>query len=556
MSNQAVYVWIFFYKYGIIERSMGECPVNTNFLIDDRDLRDAQTKCAGISDVNVKNRAIANVFLAKIAEKFFSEGNTEVDIETSLHTVESIAKEYEISDVYVNGNYVDVRLYFDENEISVPRKHFDDEMLPIAYMFIKLQEDLQQAEVAGFILPDTITVVDDNSKNYPVNENALVPFEEIDYLFRDADDLYNVEDSEIYSAIDGSNENLKDFVKKLLHSYDGRKRFKKAYLAQSVLSGMEISEVSDVESEPVEEVLIQENIIPNIEEVINTEDNYNFTTVVSPNLSEEVEDETKQTTAEQIIEEAPEELTEPEYPDVEIPEEIPAESEEEMRAEDIDTLFETEENSAVSQPVQKKKSLMPLLLLVLLLCVGGYFGYTKFSQPKEVVQNELQEPAAVEQNEKAENTSEAMPVETVEKTQESISKNEGNSVSIPAIEQNLDASILVSNLRIDWEVPSGYVSNTQAKRYLVKLGKIIQLNLKAELLLLNKPPITNRIKVELKYNDASKSFETVGIVLSSGEQSVDNLILQTVQKALGTKLSISTESFGKLSGNPVLIIKL
>ena len=120
----------------------------------------------------------------------------------------------------------------------------------------------------------------------------------------------------------------------------------------------------------------------------------------------------------------------------------------------------------------------------------------------------------------------------------------------------MDASILVTNLKVDWEVSAGYASNTSAKRYLIKLGKIIQLNLKTELLLLNKPPISNKIAVEIRYNPSSRKFEAMGVTVSSGEQSVDNVIMQTVNKALAMNLSMNTDSFAKLQGNPVLIIHL
>lgn len=75
-------------------------------------------------------------------------------------------------------------------------------------------------------------------------------------------------------------------------------------------------------------------------------------------------------------------------------------------------------------------------------------------------------------------------------------------------------------------------------------------------MLLNKPPITNKIGVEIKYNRDSRKFEAVGITISSGENSVDALILQTVNKALAMNLSTNTDSFAKLQGNPVLIIHL
>ena len=149
-----------------------------------------------------------------------------------------------------------------------------------------------------------------------------------------------------------------------------------------------------------------------------------------------------------------------------------------------------------------------------------------------------------------------MPVESVDITKNIDNQEEGTAVSVPTIENNLDASILVSNLKIDWEVPAGYASNTTVTKYLIKLGKIIQLNLKAELLLLSKPPITNRIVVEVKYNDALKMFEPVNIITSSGEKTVDELIMETVKKAFKTKAITNTEAFTKLEGNPMLVIKL
>ena len=150
-----------------------------------------------------------------------------------------------------------------------------------------------------------------------------------------------------------------------------------------------------------------------------------------------------------------------------------------------------------------------------------------------------------------------MPNETVNDSKTPVQNNEAaNSVSIPAIEQNLDASVLVSNLKVDWEVPEGYASNTSAKRYLIKLGKIVQLNLKSDLLLLNKPPIANRITVELRFNPNISKFEVVGIQSSSGEKNVDETILDTIKAALKMSLSSNTESFGHMQGNPILVIKL
>ena len=551
----------------------------TNFLIEEREVETAQELCANIKDNEIRSRAVANCVAAIIAKKYFAETAQEVDIETGLYNLENILKDFEISDIYVNGNYIDLRLYFDEKEICVPKSHFDNETEPLAYMFIKVSEDIKDATVTGFILPDTITRIKDNNGYYAVNENALSPYEEIEYLLRNHDDLFNVEDEEIFDFIDNKSENKAGFVKKLVLSTDGRLRFKKAIKANNILKNVTLSEeVLQEETELTEgfgdfnfaDIMLEttdsannqteEAAELNQEKPSFTEQNedYPFSTVASPKFEETEPEIADLDNLEAEIEASEEQFTEPESENrVQEEETEETEGAEKVEiaedAEEIDTLFEEKsENSENIDFRPKRKKLSPVLVLLLLAAAiggAGYFGYTKFAQsmPEETLP--APEPAQ-------EQTSDAMPVETVEKTPVSASSNEGNSVSIPAIEKNLDASILVTNLRVELDVPAGYASNTQARRYLTKLGKIIQLNLKSELLLLSRPPISNKIAVEIKYNKNTKSFEAVDFVTSSGEKTVDDVIMQTIKGALNKNLNINTDSFGKLSGNPIILIKL
>ena len=318
------------------------------------------------------------------------------------------------------------------------------------------------------------------------------------------------------------------------------------------------------DEENIEDITIQEDMPfasldnePSEEatEEVSSNTTFEYTTVASPSID----------TSEDILEEL---TNQPEDNNIEAPI-----SEENGTGEQIEALFNNDTEDVVNEdaatteetpglkvyPAKQKKSfLIPLSILLVLIAAGalGYVGYTKFlaSPPpsEDIINNETSNP----ESQAAPKTEEAMPIESVEATTPQNTVNEAASETIPMIEQNLDASILVSNLKVEWEVPAAYTSNTSAKRYLTKLGKIIQLNLKTELLLLNKPPITNKIGVEIKYNRDSRKFEAVGITISSGENSVDALILQTVNKALAMNLSTNTDSFAKLQGNPVLIIHL
>lgn len=686
-----------------------------NFLIEETDLELAQEICKPLENSVKRNRALANAISANIAAKFFTEGNCTVDTESGLHNIAAILEKYDISDIYVDSAYIDVRTFFNEEELAVPKSHFDNNILPSAYMFIKLTSELSGATVMGFVLPENIDTSVSHNNYYTVDVNSLTSFYDVESHLIKTEDTYAVEDTEIYNYLDGSLKDNNEFINKLIVSKDGRERLAKAAKAQYIFNfvsvvpsaskeesldaNIEIDALieepsldletdtldmleeapsldleeslepnfdenddslleesdeatfdlteSDIEDDvlPIEQdsteieaigeietsddsieiadeldITLEENTPEMVEEPEislveeNVEESSTNATLSSvfPEISEEEDtspalanfsDEIKMATQNkedeelvalidktedveedssnieeqnssfdsfktviapniEIEEDNAEELTEEDLANIESaqPEEIVDANE---QHEQIDTLFGSdseEENITYSTPVKKQGGSLKFLLVVGLLVAigaGGFYGYNQFmANQEEAAQMVDTEP--VQENESLpEAKQEAMPVESVEApTKNEKVTNEGNSIAIPAIEQNLDASIIVSNLKVDWEVPAGYATNTSAKRYLVKLGKIIQLNLKTELLLLNKPPITNKIGVEIKYNSSSRKFETVGVTTSSGEKSVDNIILQTVQKALAMNLSTNTDSFSNLQGNPTLIIRL
>jgi len=149
-----------------------------------------------------------------------------------------------------------------------------------------------------------------------------------------------------------------------------------------------------------------------------------------------------------------------------------------------------------------------------------------------------------------------MPVETVENIEEPKLSEEPSGPSIPAIEKNLDASIFVENLSVNWQVPSGYVANSMAKRYFTKIGKIIQLNLKTEMLLLNKPPLSDKIEIELEFNKNSQNFKVKEVKTSSGEQTIDDLVKKVVEKTLNNAKNTDMSIFNNIPGSPILIVHL
>ena len=694
-----------------------------NFLIEENDIEFAQNICKVIENSDIRNRAVANNLASKIAERFFENGSLDIDTMSGLHNIGHVLEDIDIADIYINGSYIDVRLYFNDEELGVPKAHFDNNLLPVAYMFIKITPDLSGATVTGFVQPEEIDTSNTKDGFIIIDETKLVSFYDIEPLLITKEDPFNINEADIFAYLENNIANKNAFYKSLIASKDGRLRLAKANKAQYAFNFISINNDTQNVAETLDNELISDELLPDesitddfadlgnetldleptddiadlgdetldleatneftdlspetldlaptddamqLEETddisddindglsssldtvddlepiqtadldiideFNLEDNsleetpaegtassndeiselnldveennkeetqdniqdssFEFSTVTSPSLnsigdsldnllSNDDEENSLNNIAEEI---APyqEEKTSDKDVAFDIPDNVHetesaqdthhvedrneyeiTEEEQTDNAEQIGNLFNAddtvEETANMLDKKPKQKSSIKLLAIIgLLVVLGavGYFGYNQFTNqtPQEeensLVADAVQTPINNQSQE------EAMPVESVEATVPKIADEEGTAETIPAIEQNLDASILVSNLKVDWEVPAGYVSNTAAKRYLVKLGKVIQLNLKTELLLLNKPPITNKIAVEIKYNSGAKKFEAVGVTVSSGEKTVDDLIMQTVNRALAMKLSANTDSFNNIQGNPVLIIHL
>lgn len=732
---------------------------NESFLIEELDLDIARNICNLINDSSLRNRAVANAAAAALAKKYFQD--CEVDTETGLYNIYQVLEDIEISDVYIKDNYIDVRLYFDENGLFIPKSHFDNKLLPAAYMFIKVDSELSNGLVTGFILPSSVDTSQEYNGYYKVEENELISFYDVEssLIQKEDDSLPENFESNIYDYLDGKLTEKTDFYNILVESKEARLKLRNAAKAKTVFNfisvpkdeiinespvndDLEVSEETglletaengdienieletpsiDFENVQIDEldesedtsalslesedtVLISEEVeeLPEIgltetldeevsfeleetenlpefsaeenlvsaefdvseismkdyqepetfEENIETENSFepdfsdtikmlDYSAYDEQQIEEEVEtdsdiiqeepileveeepfslqieneveiqeeeaeitqeeefeeissqvldiaEETEPEIESEIIEEElNEEISEPSFeystnitPSIEsfeensisnlteemLETEAPIENsvEEPVNNEDIDALFNSDEvsehNDENRLPQKKQKNvLLPVLGTIAILAGIGYYGYTKFFNNSVPDSNENMDAAPAiksDVNIEKDSITDAMPVETVENVDLKLSASENNSVSIPAIERNLGASIAVSNLSIQISVPSGYRANKTAARYWTKMGKILQLNLKTELLLLTKQPITNKIEVELEFNKNTQKFDVKGIKASSGEKSIDDLILQTVKNALNINLNMNMSSFGNISGNPILIINL
>ena len=90
--------------------------------------------------------------LANVIEK----KNANVQKSMTLFKQPKLNEEYEISDFYVNNWHVDVRVFVDGDAVLLPKKHFDNNILPDFYAVVKVDKSLNNASLLGFIDPKTV----------------------------------------------------------------------------------------------------------------------------------------------------------------------------------------------------------------------------------------------------------------------------------------------------------------------------------------------------------------------------------------------------------------
>ena len=517
--------------------------MDNTLIIDKSALERAKNICNAIESSEERCHAVANTFAAKLAKDYFSD----IDTDSGLHNVPMLLTGLEIADIYVKDLRIEVRLVHEGASLTVPKIHYDKGILPFAYMFIKVDNNISQAELLGFGLVSNINFLDEVSEFYNINEDSLL----------------NLSDFNLYlneSVIEESETEISEQLSLVLFDYvDGRLDDKEVISLLRILFENKTARLKLIDIMNTNSIFnyLSTDISANN---INNEagNNENIETLDLEAILEK--DFSQQLSDENVIQENNFENDESDFS--------------KSNQEEIEGLFVDNSDSAStidtdfsnSNKTKKQFKLFPFILFALILGGVGFGVYSKFFVSSENLIDESKNVQKVNQNQKVVNQKLSqeiqMPIETIEneKKVEVVVQNnlpkEVASVSIPTLEQNLGASISISNLKVSWDVPSNYLSNIAVQKYFIKIGKIIQLNLKTELMLQVKQPVSNKINVELEFDKKINKFKVKNIINSSGEKSIDDIIIQIINNALLIDLKFNMNMFNEISDNPVLTINL
>ncbi len=183
-------------------------------------------------NAEVRNRAYINVLGSELFIKFLAENGIKTDDVISMHSISKIIENIDIADVILPNIHIDVRTIFDEDKIFVPKSHFELEITPDIYVFLKISKNMKDAEILGYFKPSQINKNYANDDYYFVKKETLVPAK---MLLDKISQYAETRDSKLTNAeflrgralsVDYSDHNL---------DLEGQKEFLKLMLTDSML---------------------------------------------------------------------------------------------------------------------------------------------------------------------------------------------------------------------------------------------------------------------------------------------------------------------------------
>lgn len=109
-----------------------------------------------INDEYQRKRAYASLVALYALTGMLEKTKNSVQKSMTLFRQPKLNEEFEISDFYVNNWHIDVRVLVDGDAVLLPKKHFENYILPDFYAVVKVDKNLSNAELLGFIDPQTV----------------------------------------------------------------------------------------------------------------------------------------------------------------------------------------------------------------------------------------------------------------------------------------------------------------------------------------------------------------------------------------------------------------
>ena len=146
---------------------------NTTLVIDEKEKENAKALSQSFVKGDVKSRAFINALGAEVCLKYLRDENIVSGNVYNMHNIRKILEEFDISDIMLSNIHIDVRVVYDENQIFIPKSHFEYNITPDIYVVLKMAKDCSQTELLGFFEPKMLNKNNSNDKYYFIEKEKL-----------------------------------------------------------------------------------------------------------------------------------------------------------------------------------------------------------------------------------------------------------------------------------------------------------------------------------------------------------------------------------------------
>ena len=153
--------------------------------IEKDNITEAEFMSKSFVNRGIKNRAYINALGAELVMKYLVSEGFNIEELHNIHSISKVLEKIDIADVLLPNIHIDVRVVFDDNQIFIPKSHFDLEIVPDIYLVLKLDEKFDHAEFLGYFKPEQINKKDANKDYYFISKSKLSSPENLSKFIKD-----------------------------------------------------------------------------------------------------------------------------------------------------------------------------------------------------------------------------------------------------------------------------------------------------------------------------------------------------------------------------------
>ena len=144
-----------------------------NILIEENDKTEAGIMAKSFAGQDIQNRVYTNTLGAQIAQRYLEGSGVNVSGLRNIHSIRKVLEEFDIADIILDNIHIDVRVVNDENEIFIPKSHFEYNVVPDIYLVFVLRGEFESIDFLGFFNPTLINKNNEEGEYYFIEKEKL-----------------------------------------------------------------------------------------------------------------------------------------------------------------------------------------------------------------------------------------------------------------------------------------------------------------------------------------------------------------------------------------------